>query len=439
MDLKLFISRAMRPIEETRRRLTPLHLAAAAQWPEGVELLISNGADKYAQDSELCFPIDLAIQNRCTRSVELLLNCDCRPYIIRSCEYQSTTLPRDFLAVGYDGEDAMQDIMVSALARQRHQLAVIRPYHDLGGYICKNAATFANKIFLAGFHDLEQYDEGGMTPLMNVCNSGSWNMAAFLLEKGADVSTLHRNTTLTAGHFAVQRLHWNLLPYVLTPLKWIEELKPEQWRRILDSAFDVSGNVASDCLCSPEGYSPTSTLNRSDTNFHEKRCTFRVLSSYCKWSKSVLEHQLRCFARGEVFNRLGMTHTCLRLHSERSGGDFRDFLDEDRREIEWEEEELSHQLDTMMDDYDSLRLEFDGDPFDYFDNFFETLDRSLKPVQHSIFQLRLWADGDSDVLSPGELYERFWYSSRGVKVRYGHKEVAMEEEMLAIVFDESKF
>ena len=263
-------------------------------------------------------------------------------------------------------------------------------------------------------------------------------MAAFLLEKGADVSTLHRNTTLTAGHFLGPQLHWNLLPYVATQLNWEQEMTPGQWRRILDAAFEVSGNVASDCLCSPEGYSPMSTLNRSDTNFYQKRCTFRALSSYCKWSDSVLKYQLRCFALGEVFNRLEMTHTCLRLHSVRYGGDFRDFPEDDRREIEFEEEELHHQLDKMMNDYDSSQLEFYSDPFDHFDNFFETLDQLLKPVQYFIFHPRLWSECDSDVLSPGELYEHFWFSSRGERIRYGHREVAMEEDMLTLVFGEFK-
>ena len=100
------------------------------------------------------------------------MNGDCRPYVNRSCEYQGNTLPIDFLALKDDGEDDMQDVVVSALARERHQLVVIRPHHDLAKYIDKRAPTFANKFFLAGFHDLEQYDEGGMTPLMKACNSG---------------------------------------------------------------------------------------------------------------------------------------------------------------------------------------------------------------------------------------------------------------------------
>jgi hypothetical protein len=73
----------MKPLEETEQGLTPLYLAAAAIWPEGVQILIDAGADKYAQDRRFRFPVDFALSSGCVESVEPLMDGDCTLYFTK--------------------------------------------------------------------------------------------------------------------------------------------------------------------------------------------------------------------------------------------------------------------------------------------------------------------------------------------------------------------
>jgi ankyrin repeat protein len=59
--------------EWTSRQLTPLHFAAAEGWLEAVKYLIAYGADKYAQDSDGQFPLDIAIVTHSVSATEGLL------------------------------------------------------------------------------------------------------------------------------------------------------------------------------------------------------------------------------------------------------------------------------------------------------------------------------------------------------------------------------
>jgi hypothetical protein len=86
---------------------------------------------------------------------------------------------------------------------------------------------------------------------------------------------------------------------------------------------------------------------------------------------NALEQQARAYARGEVCDRLEMTHTCSSILSPCK------HISEERLEIQWEEEELEDQLERYMEEFDLRRAEFDGGPMEFVEYFFDSQDMDI--------------------------------------------------------------
>ena len=413
----------MQPVEETARRITPLHLAAAANWPEAVSLLLAGGADRYAQDSEYLLPIDIALQSNCAEAVELLLDGDCVPqFTTRHQQGPPMTLPWAMAKHISGGEENIMEILVRTLIRLRPFLGDLRLYHDLSRYPSHNNArvvTLAEALFSGGYRDVDMLDENGMTPLMLACESGHPNLAQFFLQHGASASTRHRDLALTAGFFLAQN-------YSNYCRDWDRQLVAD----LLQPAFDASSTVESSCLCSPEGFTPV-TANRRAQRWYWRGMAwerFKFFISCLQWPMDAVEEQARAFARGEVFDRLEMTHTCIDM-----GRPSKHIPDEDRLEIQWEEEELEDQLHQLMDEFDRSRANFDGGPFEFVELFFESHELDLPS---HIYSFGRYASCDPDLLGPGYCYQSSRCSLTGENIYYGHKEKVTEENMLALLFDD---
>jgi hypothetical protein len=119
------------------------------------------------------------MKNQCIEVIEILLQGDCMLYISRKKEYQTSTLPPNFLECGLSGNRELQNAVVNALARHRQRLGAARPYHDLARNF-KDSKAIAEKLFAAGFRKVEEYDEGGMTPLIHACCFGNMSLVMFL-------------------------------------------------------------------------------------------------------------------------------------------------------------------------------------------------------------------------------------------------------------------
>jgi hypothetical protein len=170
---------------------------------------------------------------------------------------------------------------------------------------------------------------------MQSCSRGFLQYSRFLLENGANASTPHRESALTARFFLAEG----------TKKGRFETMHLEPCARLLlQTAFDVSNKVESHCLCSPEGFTPVTALGRA-IYFHDKRSSFRTLMLCLQWPLHAVKQQACAFALGEVFNRLEMTHTCVDIHRPD-----RKISEEDRFAIESEEDELYNQLQQLMEE-----------------------------------------------------------------------------------------
>lgn len=179
--------------------IAPLHFATAACWLEGAEISLAHGLDRYASDPCGDLPLDIAIRLQCAPLVELFLRGDCTPYFTTTARSQCETLPSSFLAAMESHHEGIQNAVVEALARETTRLQFLRPYHDLAHN--QKASQVVEKLFSAGFHDIELYDEKGRTPLICACYEQNQTLATFLLHRGADPSKPHRDVQLRPGHF----------------------------------------------------------------------------------------------------------------------------------------------------------------------------------------------------------------------------------------------
>ena len=410
--------------------MTPLHFAAAVDWLEGVKVLIAYGANEYAEDSEGLYPLDIAISIQSVPIVEIFLESDCRPYILRKTRYQTTTLRPSFLLAATSDDEELQNVVVDALARQRHQLHRLRPYHDLANVKGRQAVLFAEKLFSAGFQSIDEYNEDGMTPLMSACCWGTMSMAAFLISHGANLFEKHRDADLRPGHFLTYTggFMWNWFDF---GCRSGNDLRHDDEAKLLEAAFQISSRVDSKCRCSPEGFSPLTAMFRrvtGEASYSRKRC-FETMLRYLNPQRIDVTRQWRCLVAMEIFDRLELTHTCVQALPK-----VRKFSEEDRLEIEEEEEELFLEFESLMNEYDELQKGFAGNIADCVNIFFDKLDPDLRPLQRMTFGSMLWDREDTDILGPGLLFEKSWISSRGEKVRYGHHEGVRECYLLDSIF-----
>ncbi|KAH8655008.1 hypothetical protein BGZ60DRAFT_435416 [Tricladium varicosporioides] len=188
-DLTSFISRGMKPIEKTPRCMTPLHLAAAAHWPEAVKLLLASGADKHAQDSKLRLPIDIAIEANCLQSIDLLLGGNCELQFTTRRLYKVGNFPGHILYALFWTNNNIRETILQALIRLQNSLEVLESFHIFPDWAPEQDIIYvAEKILSAGFVDLELRDKIGNTALMNACLRGrlqdSALTAGFFLVKG---------------------------------------------------------------------------------------------------------------------------------------------------------------------------------------------------------------------------------------------------------------
>jgi hypothetical protein len=421
--------------------ISPLHFAAAVSWPAGVETLISMGYSRFQIDGNGETPLDIAVDVGCIPAVEALLEGDCLAFLDLSTQDKDTALPLAFLEVAESDNSSMHDIIIECLLRHKFLLPGLTPYHDLASQRYADNIGFAQKLFIAGFQDIEVYNHYGYTPLMLACTYGNIRMASFLLQHGANPSKSHEYACLRAGHFLYYDgihdpgLDWrddDLIPLVIKGVRFREDEK-----RLLEAAFDTSIDIHSCCRCSPDGLSPITSLFRGilgiglDT-YHLKEGFQRMIRNV-DCSPADMKRHWRAFVVCETFNRIGMTHTCLQLHS--PGRLFPGFPDNRRIEIEDEEEELFFELEEVVARFDLFSENRQDDLSECVDEFFDDLDGYLRPRSSLLTWTWRGKDKATDCLGPGEdLCVGYYLSSRGKQIKYGYKEIIKEDSMLRWLF-----
>lgn len=415
--------RRQKELDSVRRDkpISPLHFAAAVSWSAGVETLISMGYSRFQVDGNGETPLDIAVDVGCIPAVEAFLKGDCLALFANQRD-KNSTLPLAFLKVAESDNSSLHGIIIECLSRHKFLLPGLTPYHDLASQKYADNIEFAQKLFIAGFQDIEVYNHNGYTPLMLACTYGNIRMASFLLQHGANPSKSHEYAYLRAGHF----LHYGRIHD--PGFDWREDEK-----RLLEVAFDTSIDIHSRCRCSPDGLSPITSLFRGtcmiglDTTYHLKENFQRMIRNVdCSFVD--MRRYWRAFIVCETFNRLEMTHTCLKLHPI-----IQHFPDNRRIEIEDEEEELFFELEEVVARFDLFSENRQDDLSECVDEFFDDLDGDLRP--RSSLPEWTWWDEDTGFLGPGEEFNVDYYvSSRGKRIKYGYQEIVEEVSMLRWLF-----
>lgn len=388
------------------------------------------GYSAFQVDGNGNYPIDIALDVGCIPAVEILLKGNCLPFLALNTRDGYTALPRAFQKVSESDDTRLHDLIIECLLRHKFLLPRLLPYHDLVTNEWADNIKFAQKLFIAGFQDIEAYNNSGYTPLMVACSNGNIRMASFLLQHGADPYTCHKHVGLRAGHFLCYDGRNTVFSSYCVREDGFRSKDDE--KRLLEAAFDTSIDVESRCRCSPDGFSPITSLFQQighlESIYDVKESFERLI---CSLDSSPADRKIywRAFIMSETFNRLGMTHTCIKLHSA-------DRLFPDCRRIEIEEEEVEDffELEEIVARFDLFSERFGDDLSKCVDEFFDDLDGDLRPKGPFAIGAT-WTDTDPDCLGPGEwLFVDYFQSSRGQLMKYGYKEITKEDAILRWLF-----
>lgn len=315
-------------------------------------------------------PLYIAIEVGCTPAVEILLRGDCLELLTSNTRVKHTILPREFEKIAQKNDHRLHDIIIENLLRHRLFLPGLLPYHDLATGWHGDNVEFAEKLFNAGFRDIDVYDELGYTPLMKACGHGSIRMASFFLQHGADPYKSHQHVDLRAGYFLCYKA---TCPSKKSYSSKCGLTSKGFEKKLLEAAFDTSIDTGFRCRCSPDGFIPITTMFRdmriADT--YNRKQSFQELIGNID-SPTDRKKYWRAFVMGEVFDRLEMTHTCLKLYPK-----LEFFPDNRRIEIEDEEEELFFEMEEVIARFDLFSENFGDDLSKCVDEFFDDFDGDL--------------------------------------------------------------
>lgn len=216
------------------------------------------------------------------------------------------------------------------------------------------------KLFAAGFRDIDVEDAAGYTPLVLACWRMNWELVEWYLDRGADPQAIGKAGFVSLSHFvASKNQNWGFVRR--------DEGSMKALRRSLTKLSTTCGTRTPDdcnCYCSVAGCLPAGIcikgwihpMNRADT-----------LDSFISYvSPDCVEAAYLDACRVEVFERLGMVHTCCKSETaypvEVTYGVPRRYQmpEEERLELQDEYAELNDILETYMRLYKDLRSECSG-------------------------------------------------------------------------------
>ncbi len=277
-------------------------------------------------------------------------------------------------------------------------------YHDRSHL----SPQLAGRLWSSGFHDTNDYDEHGFTPLHQACSRGKLDMVSWLMSHGGDPMTVVRGHSLNAFH---------LLSYGIKE-QISYRMKHDPAPLLVDTASRIGrlcGISCQDdcgCACSLQGCTPTTILFREASHtWYEKEDLFLSWCQSVDLSPDAIERCCLEFARVETFERLGITHVCCKIGSL---GDSDPMPQDTKEEIQDEESEMIYQLESWMILCKEERAKFEGSAIQF---------------------LGKWSDMLKDELGVPTSFEEFWsektwmpdYFAKPSRVEHGH-EVTDEDQ-----------
>jgi hypothetical protein len=377
---------------------TPLHLALALSWDEGLELLLPE-AHKHIVDEEDYDGIPLLLYACMTQNVKSL-----RRILQYDCTLAEAAI---FQASLNSSSRCHKGLLISALRHKRIQVPEYQQtstrrttvFHiqyrrlkdsDMQLNLKALSRSDAKKLFAYGFRDIDAYDYSGLTPLMSLLRHGSFGFdsvndleyGAWLISKGASLSNEPKKS-----HFGEQRAQGSIAQHFYTasigqhvanhfagsPYDWVSEF----WeccsfssRRLFSSLLAQSNSDNCICGCSTFGCTSLTAFLEplfSDSGWYLKHFEEMTYTSLLKSILPILprghgldpvdfsnfQHQL---IRAFTFERLGLTHTCCEIGWDETTAVF---LCRDQEDMEEIREEESISLGMFNELVESLQKQFD--------------------------------------------------------------------------------
>ena len=444
--------------EYPRQRLSPVELAIG--WPNGLQRLLDAGflADSgfrlsmYMKDlrsiemilAAETFPTEkyewktvLHESGRSSQQIEevVVKSFARRRQALAALAIQE--LPEEVLSrLGVSNEKSL-DIAAFKVYQELQEMGVDVPqnlepdssyYLDSLDELCYHDSSIYNALFLEypppsrrlldslytnGFKLIDTLDAQGRTPLLAACQEyfiyrarEAVSLIRWLLDKGA------------CPEFSCGHSYPNVLFYIATYWSKVIRDGPQPLTGDLDCVIRRSASLCNplcpdgcQCYCSSAGCLPFYCCWNCDTTIgyssHEscKSITsgtlFRFLDkwlSLCGLDEGQSELCYKEAFRLEVFDRLGMAHTCCRHHNtyDTYNGYRRLSIDEkDRKQLQEEDSELKEQLDLIIQAYQNRCNKRSGGLKDFWESCMQDLDRilpELVPEQRCKDRCLSWVD-----------------------------------------------
>ena len=426
-----------RPLEyklpEDMFSMTIMHFLVAVKWVEGIQVAVEHGGIQQLEQlkrsvSEL---LNIAIKYRSISMVIILLQ------VLDDCFEKQLRMfgVKDFCSCLGKAiemrETGICDELISFMVRRGTHRFESSIYHGVYGFYESPCKGFT-MIYDAGFRNVDACDERGRTPLMRACLSSDFSAIDLLLCYGASPFARQVGTGRTAGHFLTKsRLVSDIVDTRRSKRRRDNDESLEVLRSIVCIGFQQATLVPAQCYCSPDGFSPLTSLIQSielDEPHFRKRHVKGLLFYFGADEAMVIE-QIRQFVLLEVFDRLGLYHTCDHWASTISARH-----KENQRRKQTQGPQLHNQLAQWMCEYDKALASYQGCLYKFIDQFLDRLDEGLRAPLEQEDLLPEPDTPDTDIISPGRDCQKHYFTSRGKRVGFEHKEPKGEDYLIEPLF-----
>ena len=335
--------------------LAPIHFAVL--WPEALKMLIERGANINIEDQYRRRPIHLGVRLSLTSSVDCLLEANCALFT----PPETGSLLKNALRLTGLERRHILDTIIAALAdrhgrlterarsllpsiifsefniidgrKKEQQVPCIREALLTRGFTVPEALELdsksvysvadmhgqvqmtndvANALWGAGFDDINEPNEDGLTPLLQNWVCANFPMITWFVQKDVSLSSRHRDASLNGLHLYAARIQYPGSNFSHDP-----EAVPtdEQYIAQIQKEVSILHDECS-CSCSPSGCSPIKFLCMENYQNGPRRDLFGTWLRKTKPELSLLQQYVLEFTRSLLFDYLGCLHTCCILGKE---------------------------------------------------------------------------------------------------------------------------
>ncbi len=225
----------------------------------------------------------------------------------------------------------------------------------------------AKLLFASGFCDIDVEDDAGYTPFALACWRGDCYLVDWYLDKGANPRSTGKAGFVNVLHLVAHSFYRPGCRYKNSLL----------WKGIVQRFLSKPNETCRpwtpddcSCYCSVAGCLPAGIFTKKRHNLSSKARWRKVLAFFTKLiTPDCSEAAYLDACRVEVFERLGMAHTCCKLVTVNPGEDstvpyavprlYR-VSEEEQLQLREEDVELKDALEAYMHLNQSLRSEFSG-------------------------------------------------------------------------------